>query len=115
MPAATDLVDRQIAAFRARDTDAFLSCYAKDVKIRDFDGNVMADGLEGLREFYGPIFRDSPQLSMQIPHRIAVGGYVIDEEQGSGLNAPGYPSTMHGIAVYRVRDELIQDVLLLLT
>jgi uncharacterized protein (TIGR02246 family) len=115
MPTATDLVDRQIAAFRARDTDAFLACYAKDAKIRDFDGNVMADGLEGLREFYGPIFRDSPQLSMQIPHRIAAGDYVIDEEQGSGLNAPGYPSTMHGIAVYRVRDDLIQDVLLLLT
>lgn len=61
--AATDLVGRQIAAFRVRDTDAFLACYAKDVKIRDFDGNVMADGLEGLREFYGPTFRDSPQLN----------------------------------------------------
>jgi uncharacterized protein (TIGR02246 family) len=115
MPAATDLVDRQIAAFRARDTDAFLSCYAEDVKIRDIDGNIMADGLEGMREFYRPIFRDSPQLSMQILHRIAAGDYVIDEEQASGLNTSGYPSTMHGIAVYRVRDELIQDVLLLLT
>lgn len=31
------------------------------------------------------------------------------------INAPGYPSTMHGIAIYRVRDNLIQDVILLLT
>jgi len=115
MSAATDLVDRQIATFRARDTDAFLSHYAPDVKIRDFDGNLLADGQEGIRGFYGPIFRDSPQLSMQILHRIAAGDYVIDEEQGSGLNAPGYPSTMHGIAIYRVRDNLIQDVILLLT
>jgi hypothetical protein len=35
MSDATDLVDRQIAAYRDRDLDGFLSCYAGDVKIRD--------------------------------------------------------------------------------
>jgi hypothetical protein len=32
----------QIAAFRDRDLERFLRCYAADVKIRDFDGNVMS-------------------------------------------------------------------------
>lgn len=77
-------MDRQIAAFFARDIDTFLTCYANDVKIRDFDGNVLVDGLEGMRGFYSPMFRDSPQLSGQIVRRIALGGYVIDEEEGSG-------------------------------
>ena len=47
MSAATDLIGGQIAAFRDRDLDAFLGCYADDVTIRDFAGNVLMDG--GLR------------------------------------------------------------------
>jgi hypothetical protein len=49
VPEATDVVDRQIAAFRDRDLDRFLAFYAADVKVRDFDGNVLMDGLEGMR------------------------------------------------------------------
>jgi hypothetical protein len=91
-----------------------VSFYAKDVKIRDFDGRVVVDGLEGMRGFYGPMFRDSPQLSGQILRRIALGDYVIDEEEASGMNAAGYPSTMHSIVVYRVRNDLIHDVIFLM-
>src|SRR6516164_756051 len=60
MSDATDLVDRQIAAYRDRDLAGFLSFYAEDVKIRDFDGNILMDGQEGMRGMYGPLFRDSP-------------------------------------------------------
>ncbi|MGO8959496.1 MAG: nuclear transport factor 2 family protein [Streptosporangiaceae bacterium] len=59
MSAATDVVDRQIAAFRDRDLDGFLRCYADGVKIRDFGGNVLMDGKEAMRGQYGPLFRDS--------------------------------------------------------
>jgi hypothetical protein len=113
MSEATDVVDRQVAAFQARDTGAFLTFYAKDARIRQFDGTVMAEGTEGLRAMYGPAFRDSPQLSMRIVNRIAHGDYVVDEEAGTGLNAPGWPSELHAIAVYQVRDGLIQDVVIL--
>jgi len=67
----TDLVDRQIAAYQARDIDAFLTFYDKDVRIRQFDGSVMVSGLDGMRGFYEPLFRDSPQLNARILHRIA--------------------------------------------
>jgi hypothetical protein len=33
--------------------------YAADVKVRDFDGDVLMDGLEGMRGQYGPLFRDA--------------------------------------------------------
>ncbi len=59
MPEATDVVDRHIAAFRDRDLDRFLGFDAADVKVRDFDGNVLMDGLEGMRGQYGPLFRDA--------------------------------------------------------
>ena len=47
VPEATDVVDRQIAAFRDRDLDRFLAFYAADVKVRDFDGNVLMEGWRG--------------------------------------------------------------------
>jgi hypothetical protein len=114
MSDATDLVDRQIAAYRDRDLDRFLSFYAEDVKIRDFDGNILMDGQEGMRGMYGPLFRDSPELSVDSPHRIVSGDYVIDEEHISGFNLAGFPPEMHAVVVYRVRDGLIRDVVFLL-
>ena len=67
MSEITDVVDREIAAFRARDLERFLECYAADIKIRDFDGNVLMDGLEGLRGQYGPLFRDSTHWPCRFP------------------------------------------------
>jgi hypothetical protein len=114
MPDATDVVDRQIAAFRGRDLERFLGCYAADVKVRDFDGNVLMDGPEAMRGQYGPLFRDSPQLSVEIPRRIVAGDYVVDEEDISGFILAGFPPAMHAVVVYRIQDGLIHDVVLLI-
>jgi hypothetical protein len=84
------------------------------VKVRDFDGNVLMDGLAAMRGQYGPLFRDSPGLSVEIPRRVAAGDYVVDEEQVSGFVLAGYPAAMHAVVVYRVRDGLIHDVVFLI-
>lgn len=114
MSDTTDLVDRQIAAYQERDLDAFLTFYAKDVRIRQFDGSIVADGTDGLRSFYEPLFRDSPQLKARILHRITADDYVIDEEETTGVNVPGYPDTMHAVVIYQVKDGLIDNVVLLM-
>jgi hypothetical protein len=114
MPGTTDVVDRQIAAFRDRDLERFLGFYAAGVKVRDFDGNVLMDGLEAIRGQYGPLFRDSPELKVEIPRRIVAGEYVVDEEDISGFILAGFPSAMQAVVVYRVRDGLIHDVAFLM-
>ena len=114
MSEATDVVDRQVAAYRDRDLERFLGCYAAGVKVRDFDGNVLMDGLEAMRGQYGPMFRDSSQLRAEIPRRIVAGDYVIDEEDISGMVVAGFPPAMHAVVIYRVRDGLIHDVVLLM-
>ena len=114
MPEPTDVLDRQVAAYRDRDLERFLACYAADVKIKDFDGNVLMDGLEAMRGQYGALFRDSPQLKADIPRRIVTGEYVIDEEHGSGIVMAGFPPEEHIAVVYRVRDGLIRDVILVM-
>ncbi len=114
MSAATDLLDRQIAAFRDRDLDGFLGCYADSVTVRDFGGNALMDGKAAMRGQYGPLFRESPQLRAAIAGRIAAGDYVVDEEDISGFILAGFPETMKTVVVYLVRDGLIQDVVFLM-
>jgi hypothetical protein len=114
MPDTTEVVDRQLAAARDRDLERFLGCYAADVKIRDFDGNVLMDGPEAMRGWYGPLFRDSLQLTVEIPRRMVAGDYVVDEENLSGFILSGFSPEVHAVVVYRVQDGLIHDVVLLM-
>jgi hypothetical protein len=39
---------------------------------------------------------------------------VIDEEEASGVNLPGYPADLHAVVVYQVRDGFIQYLILLM-
>ena len=114
MSTTTDLIDGEIASYRARNLDEFLSFYSADAIIRDADGNVLMEGELAMREFYGPLFRDSPDLRLEIPRRIEFGDYVIDEELVDGVNLEGYPPQLHGVVVYRVKDSEISHVTFLM-
>ena len=72
------------------------------------------EGELAIREIYGPLFRDSPDLSVEIPRRIEFGDYVIDEELIDGFNLEGYPRKLRCVAVYRVKDSKISQVTLLM-
>jgi hypothetical protein len=113
MPEAADIVDAQIKAFQGRDLEGFLACYSANAVVKDADGNVMMSGLDSLRRMYAQLFRDSPRLAVQIPNRMAVSEYVIDEERIEGFNLAGYPPAIHAVAVYRITDETIHEVTLL--
>jgi hypothetical protein len=112
MSEATDVVDAQITAFRDRDLERFLGFYSANAAIRDYDGNVLM-GAAAMRAQYGQLFRDSPQLSVQVPQRMTVGEYVIDEELVEGFNLPGFPPSLHTVVVYRVTDGKIQGAVFL--
>jgi hypothetical protein len=113
MSQTTDLIDAQVAAYQARDLTGFVANYAANAVIRDLDGQVLMTGVEAISEMYGQLFRDSPELSVEIPSRMEVGSYVIDEEVIAGFHLPGFPTEMHAVVIYRVQDGKIQEVVLL--
>jgi hypothetical protein len=110
----TDLVDAQVKAFRARDLDGYVACYAAGAVIKDGDGNVMMNGIESIRGMYGQLFEQSPDLAVSIPNQMVIGDYVIHEEQLDGFNMEGYPPQVHAVVVYRVADGKIREVTLLM-
>jgi hypothetical protein len=113
MSMATDVVDAQIEAYRARDIERFLSCYAEDASVLLFDGTPMFADKQAMREQYGKLFADSPDLHLTIANRMTAGEFVVDEEHVSGLNPADMPAEMTALSVYRVTDGKIARLMLL--
>jgi hypothetical protein len=109
-----DPVQAQLDAYNARDLERFLACYAPEIVIEDGAGQRFAEGLDGLRALYGPLFANSPSLHVEVPTRIRAGEFVVDEERVVGVNLPGFPAEMHVAVAYRVRDGKIVHVRLLM-
>jgi hypothetical protein len=100
------VVDRQVQAYNQRDIDAFVACYADDAVIEDARGRVLIRGRDELRAKYAAFFAASPTLHDEVPTRIELGEYVVDEERISG--APN--GEIHAVVVYHVTGDLIDHV-----
>jgi hypothetical protein len=111
---AEDIIDAQLEAYRKRDLDAFLGFYSPEIVIKGGNGEILMGDLDAMRERYGKSFADNPSANVVIANRIAFGEFVIDEEHLTGLTAPGSPHEVRAALIYRVRDELISEVTLLI-
>lgn len=108
-----DPVQAQLDAYNARNLEQFLACYAEDAVIENADGQRLLQGREAMRDAYGGLFANHPGLHADVPTRIRVGEFVIDEELVTGMSVPGLPPVLRSAVVYRVRDGLIVHVRLL--
>ena len=108
-----DLIEQQVAAYNARDLEGFVDCYAADAWIIDASSTVMAEGHDGLRQMYAPLFDSSPALHAEITNRIHIGTWVIDDEHTTGFVLPGYPTELRAVVVYHVVDGKIAQSQLL--
>jgi hypothetical protein len=103
-PAA--VVQRFVDAANARDLAALTALVAPDaVFLRMLDGRVLAEGRDGIRDFYAPRLRElSPAYRIAIVSRIVEGPLVVDQEQFTGTPAEQGQATW----MYEVRGGLIQ-------
>jgi hypothetical protein len=111
---AAAVIDAQIEAYRARDLDRFLSFFAHDVVVTNFDGVVLMDGVEAMRDHYAPLFADSPDLTVEITSRIEAGSFVVDLEHLEGFHMAPYPESFDAGCVYRVAGDKIAAMKFLL-
>lgn len=103
-----EVVQRQLNAYNARDLEAFLATYSDDVTVGGLDeGKVTLKGRAAMAERYGNLFQKSPELHARIHRRIALGEWVIDQEEARGLEGG---KTANVVAIYRVRDGKIRQV-----
>ncbi len=98
-----DVANAVLAALSARDIDSFVACYTADARIENGGGAILADGHEAIRLRYEELFGRFPNITVRRIGRIAVGSYVVQEEEVIGRQ----PDPERHIAVYRIQDGLI--------
>jgi hypothetical protein len=107
MDSPSEIVQRQLDAYNARDIEAFAACFAQDVCIRELHNQaIIGDGLGALRELYIDLFQTCPELHAELLTRIERDAIVVDHERVIGLR----PEVELAIAIYEVHDGLIQKV-----
>ncbi len=99
---------RQLDAYNARDLDAFLAAYTPECTVRAFpSGEVLMQGQDAMRERYGALFANHPDLSCHLLSRVVHEHVAIDHEEVTGLREG---ETVYAVAMYEVRDGLIHNV-----
>jgi hypothetical protein len=82
---AADVVADNLAAYNARDLEAFMACFAEGIEVWDQQsGTLVMRGREQVRGTYASVFANSPLLHSQVLHRSCVGSVVVDHEIVTG-------------------------------
>lgn len=109
-----DPMGGQLDAYNRHDLEGFLSYYAPDVVTEDGTGQVMIQGHAEMRQLYGTMFAQSPDLRAEVLTRIRIGNYVIDEEHLTGVVMEGFPSEVRAVVISRLNGQLIEHVRILM-
>ena len=100
------LVDQQLAAYNARNIDAFLMPYSDSVELYDYPGKLIGKGKAEMRKMYTGLFQQVTQLHCELVNRIIEGNTIIDHESVSGFG----PNPVRAVAIYTIFNGKIQKV-----
>ena len=102
------LVQRQLDAYNRHDIDAFLDCFADDVRMYELgEKSPFIEGHTAARDTYGPLFSNSPNLHVELVNRIVNQDIVVDHEHVVGMGDDG---PMRCVAIYRIQKDRIASV-----
>lgn len=93
-------VQQQLAAYNARDIDAFMQCWAEDCEYWAFPPQLIARGARAIRERHLARFTE-PNLFATLINRLRVGNVVVDREIVSRTFPEG-PGEVDVIAIYEI-------------
>ena len=77
------------------------------------DGTPMFADKQVMRNQYGKLFADSPDLHLTTANRMSAGEFAVDEEHVSGMHFGDMTTESTALSVYRVTDGKITRLMLL--
>lgn len=101
-----DLANEQLDAYNKRDIEAFLRPYSDSVSVYNGKGQQLYKGKEIMRDRYGEMFKNTPNLNCTLVNRIAVNNTVIEHEEVTKGAGP----KIYAIVMYKVLADKIQEV-----
>ena len=106
------VVDAQLAAYNARDIEAFIATYHDDIEISLFSVGLQIKGKQALKERYQQKFKELKYLHATAMKRIVQGQYLVDHElaESASVDPSKVDNSVTVIAAYEVVDGLIVRV-----
>lgn len=94
-----NIVQKQLDAYNARDIEAFMDTYSKNIKLFNYPDNLFLEGQDKMKESYNSYFENTLDLHCELKKRIIIGNRVIDEEYitANGIN-------FKAVAIYEVQN-----------
>jgi hypothetical protein len=94
------VIQDQLAAYNARDIEAFMSLWAEDAQYFEHPSKLLASGVSEIRGRHIIRFKE-PDLHGELIHRMVVGNKVVDQEIVTRAFPDG-PGRIDVIAIYEV-------------
>ncbi len=104
-PDAETIVAKQLAAYNARDIDAFMAMWHDDAQYFEHPTKLLANGAAEIRARHVIRFRE-PELFGRLIARISVGNMVVDREVVT-RSFPEGRGQVDVIAIYEVEGDKI--------
>jgi putative hydrolase of HD superfamily len=101
----TDLIQQQLDAYNAKDTEAWLACYTPDAQQYTLHGELLASGHAEMRAHITSRFSE-PDLHAQLLNRTVMGNFVVDLELIT-RHFPEGKGSIEMLCIYEVMDGLI--------
>jgi hypothetical protein len=102
---SVEIVQRQLEAYNKKDSEAWLSTYAKDAIQYSTEGQILASGHEQMKLNIEVRFRE-PDLYAKLINRMVCDDVVIDNELIT-RNFPEGKGSIEMLCIYHVVDGLI--------
>ncbi len=97
-----ETVQKQLAAYNARDIEALLRIYAEDAQMFEHPSKLLASGSAELRERFAVRFQE-PALHAVLRQRIVMGQIIVDHEEVA-RNFPEGRGTIQLVMIYEVQN-----------
>jgi hypothetical protein len=102
-PSPQAVVQENLDFYNKRNLDGFMSSFSSEIALYTFGkSEPIAQGIPAIRELYGKLFEDSPELYSTILHRTVIGNKVIDHE--SIIGRKGSKTPIELVMIYEVKD-----------
>ena len=100
-------VQTQLDGYNTVDLELFHSAYADSVRVYAYPDEFQGQGKEAMRERYGRMFEELPDLQCRLVSRMVMGNRVLDHESVRWTKDED-PTEV--IAIYTVEAGLITEV-----
>ena len=108
-PTPEQVVQENLNAYNTLDIEAFMRSFSDNIALYNFNNPVPTlTGLDQVREFYGELFDQSPDLLSTVTKRICLGNKVIDHESITGRKSS--KEIIELVLIYEVESEKINKI-----